>query len=859
MNEAAARRLGNAAGEAYANNFGESIESNMDVTRLAVQFDILDPSATTRDAQLVVEGLAGIADVLGEDVEPVARAVAQMLRTGLAGSAKQAFDILATGAREGVNIGGDLLETYNEFSTQFRQLGLDGPQALGLLSQGLRGGARDSDLVADALKELALRAKDPGMAEGFEAVGFSWDDLSRRIAQGGPEAAAALDETLDRIREMPDPAEQAAAAVALFGTQSEDMAAALLSMDLTTAVDELNGVTGSAQKMFDTLAGNDASKIEQAKRNIETAAQGIQGALAAAFSEPLGEFADWVSQNRGPLMQFLLDMANGALDFGDSVVESVASGTEALGEFVGSLSEVVYGLAAIPAALGQQDVSNAMVDMANGMLAFSEGAGDTADTIREDHGNAIDGARTKLNEFGEPLVALGFANDAALRTADAVAQVGLAADGTRFSIEGLDTANLRSTESGRALDDQLRASASSLDAEYQAALLAGESQENLQARYQGTRDALMGQLEAMGLSQEQAQALIDTVLETPETAYTVYTSNASAEADVVDRLTQKVVQLPDGNFIIVADTTGADNEVDDFIRRNSTKRINIAVGPGGQGGLVAGKASGGPIFGAGGPRDDLVPIMASNGEHMLTAAEVNAMGGHDAVYRFRRAALAGLLRLADGGPVNVPAIPDRHLAPAGSDEQHAYPGSAGGRRGPPGRASGGHRDTAPSLRGHGPEGRDAGRGPGDRAAAGRIVMEKSLANLAATATHELIELVRIFHDGDVERARRWIRYNSRKTRRKERDVLRGLAGILVADEHDDGFRELVIAPEDTAADVLGARIAVAVLNDDPDAVDALIEAWASWPAEARAEVLSGYVQRLAALTTGAPENIHNED
>ena len=46
-------------------------------------------------------------------------------------------------------------------------------------------------------------------------------------------------------------------------------------------------------------------------------------------------------------------------------------------------------------------------------------------------------------------------------------------------------------------------------------------------------------------------------------------------------------------------------------------------------GLEVGKGSkdGGPIYGPGGPRDDKVPAMLSNGEHVVDAASVNAMGG----------------------------------------------------------------------------------------------------------------------------------------------------------------------------------------------------------------------------------------
>lgn len=47
-------------------------------------------------------------------------------------------------------------------------------------------------------------------------------------------------------------------------------------------------------------------------------------------------------------------------------------------------------------------------------------------------------------------------------------------------------------------------------------------------------------------------------------------------------------------------------------------------------------ASGGGIYGPGSGTSDSIPIMASNGEHVFTAKDVQAMGGQGGVYRFRQ-------------------------------------------------------------------------------------------------------------------------------------------------------------------------------------------------------------------------------
>ncbi|WP_194385187.1 phage tail tape measure protein [Microbacterium luteum] len=283
LQEADAERISRAAGEAYANNFGESIESNMDTARLALQFDLIDEQATTRDAQKVISGLAGIADVLGEEIQPTATAVTTLLRTGMAKTAEEAYDILAAGAREGLNRNEDLLDTMTEYPVVLRRLGIDSKDMLGLLNQGLEAGARNTDVVADALKEFQIRATDASesSADGFERIGLNAEEMTAKIAAGGESARDGLQLVLEKLRETEDPVERNAAAVELFGTKAEDLGDALFALDLSSAVDELDGVTGAAQRMFDTLADNDATRVEQAFRNIEVASDGVKGALAS--------------------------------------------------------------------------------------------------------------------------------------------------------------------------------------------------------------------------------------------------------------------------------------------------------------------------------------------------------------------------------------------------------------------------------------------------------------------------------------------------------------------------------------------------------------------------------------------------
>lgn len=96
---------------------------------------------------------------------------------------------------------------------------------------------------------------------------------------------------------------------------------------------------------------------------------------------------------------------------------------------------------------------------------------------------------------------------------------------------------------------------------------------------------------------------------------------------------------------------------------------------------VSAHATGGPINGPGTGTSDSVPILASNGEHMLTAKEVALAGGHQAIYSLRQQLLAGAktLRLATGGGVENGAVAPVRYSPVaqGMQVQSAQPVDTG--------------------------------------------------------------------------------------------------------------------------------------------------------------------------------------
>lgn len=278
---------GKAAGALFAGGYGEGLDEIKDALAGVIR-NVEGMRNASAEALTTVTGQAmTTAKVLGEDVGASARAAGQMIRTGLAKDATQAFDLLTAGAQNGANAAEDLSDTFIEYGTQFRKVGIDGQTAMGLLSQGMKGGARDADLVADAIKEFSIRAIDgsDATAEAFDKLGLSGEDMVSKIAAGGPTAKAGLDQVLDSLRKIPDPAERSQIAVGLFGTQAEDLGDALYKLDLDTAATDMGNVAGAADKANASFNRTPQAKLSSFWRSIRGEGVEALGALVTAASD----------------------------------------------------------------------------------------------------------------------------------------------------------------------------------------------------------------------------------------------------------------------------------------------------------------------------------------------------------------------------------------------------------------------------------------------------------------------------------------------------------------------------------------------------------------------------------------------
>lgn len=358
---AEAEKYGKIAGSLYSKGVTADFQQAADAIRATMSAGLAPPGATNAQLEQISTRAADLANTFEVDLPQATNAAGQLLKTGLAKNAEEAFDVMTRGYQAMGPRADDLADTINEYSVQFKNMGLSAEQATGILAQGMKAGARDTDLVADTIKEFSIEAVAGGerVRGGFQSLGLSSDEMVKKFAAGGPAAAGAFDTVLDKLRGIEDPAKRNAVAIELFGTKAEDMGDALFSLDPSKAVADLGQVAGASDKLGNSLRDNAGAKLTAFTRGLQ---QGLVDFLGSKVIPALESFAGWMRDNpnvvkglavaiTGVLVPALVLMAvNATVSAAATVTAWVTSGAAAVGSAatqVAAAGRVVLGWVAM--------------------------------------------------------------------------------------------------------------------------------------------------------------------------------------------------------------------------------------------------------------------------------------------------------------------------------------------------------------------------------------------------------------------------------------------------------------------------------------------------------------------------------
>lgn len=291
-----AARYGKIAGTLYSSGVTETFEGAAEAIKTVMQSGIAPPGATNKQLQEIATKASDVASVFDQDLGGVTNAVSQLMRTGLAKSSTQAFDLITKGLTSSANKADDLLDTINEYSVQFKRVGLDGATSLGLISQAVAAGARDSDQVADAIGQFGERALAGGKAveDAYKSIGLSATDMASKIGKGGSSAKDALAQTLNALRGTKDEQVKLNAAAALFGDPANVMGDSLYAMNVASAAASagFDKATGSTDKLGSTIRSGPSYELQVFTRSMQQGLVRVLGKYAIPALTATGKAAN---------------------------------------------------------------------------------------------------------------------------------------------------------------------------------------------------------------------------------------------------------------------------------------------------------------------------------------------------------------------------------------------------------------------------------------------------------------------------------------------------------------------------------------------------------------------------------------
>ena len=417
--------LKEAALRLYENGFGESLPDCIDDVVMLQQVLGDTTNVTGEERDKLLEYIETIKSLFGADTQELLRTANNMVKTGLVGSFEEAMNVITVGYQENLNYQGDFLDTLNEYSSQYTQLGFDALDVIAMLNEGVEAGAFNTDKLADSVKEFGLRVREGSddTRNAFNEMGLDAEDMLNKFSQGGDAAKNAFYDTLDAISRIEDPIQRNKIGIALMGTQWEDVGEkAILAM--ADARNATIDVTDATAKAGEEINNNMSTKIETVMRRLKDSLAGLGKSLLPVVEEVADGIEDltkFISKLDPALVRSIAKFGAMALAFG--------AVTKATGSLVTGLSKGASGLSKFLKLMSD----------AKTMGSFAKALGNTS--------TVASGLISTVGKLGGALVSLGPAGIAGIAIAGVA---GIAAAWNKFQ-DGLS----ESTEEFKTAADNL--------------------------------------------------------------------------------------------------------------------------------------------------------------------------------------------------------------------------------------------------------------------------------------------------------------------------------------------------------------------------------------------------------------------
>lgn len=260
------------ARDVWSNNFGEDISDVADMMgRVKTQMQ----GISDVDLKNVTEDLLTLRDTFDMDENETLRGAQQLMKQfGI--TSKEAFDLMATGAQNGLNKSDELGDNISEYSGKFKQAGYSAKEYFQLMQNGLDGGAYNLDKVNDAINEVTNRIADGTVSDSLDMFNDKTQDMFKAWQEGGATEKEVINAIVEDIRTTTNEEEKRQKMAKAFGTMGEDFNNGFIE-SLTTVGNKYKDVEGAMDKVKEIANGG-----------LKNALSGLGRAFLDSFT-PIGE------------------------------------------------------------------------------------------------------------------------------------------------------------------------------------------------------------------------------------------------------------------------------------------------------------------------------------------------------------------------------------------------------------------------------------------------------------------------------------------------------------------------------------------------------------------------------------------
>jgi phage-related minor tail protein len=268
----------------YAEGFAKSLSDAINALKITKAYlrDLDDATLEQISGQA-----SALADIFDVDIKSIIKTSSTMMDT-FEMDAQKTVDLIAALLSKNPAEAGEFLDTLNEYSVKFDEMGYSAEEFATYLAVSMENGAWSVDKVADAIKTLSDKSKDGSQStkDALVSLGVDADAAMATIASGGDAAKAQIDIVLRLLSSMQDKYQQNLIGVALMGSQWEDVGSKAI-FHLAAVQNQFTDIEGTAIRSAETISKANVTNYEQTMRKYEAeygeTLGSIQGTTAAGF------------------------------------------------------------------------------------------------------------------------------------------------------------------------------------------------------------------------------------------------------------------------------------------------------------------------------------------------------------------------------------------------------------------------------------------------------------------------------------------------------------------------------------------------------------------------------------------------